>query len=360
MKKLFFIIIAAACLFAGSISAFAVEYEYKDALELTLCGKAFDTPNPYERMDFERFGGWEQKDINLLKQSTGIQVSFKTDSPSIAVKAVFAQPNRGGTSAYANRGFDLYIKKDGKWIWAGTRAANFAANDVTAVIVREMNDKMKECLLYLPTTSMLASVHIGVEEGCKLLAGEEPFRHKIILHGSSFMHGISTTRAGATVPGFLSRMTGLNFCSLGVSGDCKMQPQFANALKDAECDAFVFDAFSNPGADIIQERLFDFIETIQKGHPGKPLIFMSSIWRENRNFNEKTEEWEATKAEMASKMMAKAVKKYKDVYFIQSNASTPDHETTCDGTHPGDYGYYLWAQSVKDQIVEILAKYGIK
>ena len=356
MKKSILFIAALLC----SYAVFAVEYSYKEATELTITGKAFESSLPYERMDFDRWGGWEDKDINLLKQSTGIMVSFKTDSPSIAVKASFYKPNRSNTSGYANRGFDLYIKKGGKWLWAGARSANSGAPDFTAVIVRDMNEDLKECLLYLPTTGFLTSVQVGVEEGCKLEAGEQPFRHKIILHGSSFMHGISTTRAAASVPCYLSRMTGLMFCNLGVSGDCTMQPQFANALKDAECEAFVFDSFSNPSAEVIEERLFPFIETIQKGHPGVPLIFMSSIWRENRNFNNSVEEKEAAKAKMAEKMMAKAVKKYKDVYFIQSNASTDDHETTCDGTHPGDLGYYLWAQSVKDPILEILAKYGIK
>ena len=54
------------------------------------------------------------------------------------------------------------------------------------------------------------------------------------------------------------------------------------------------------------------------------------------------------------------MKKYKDVYFIESNASDEWHESSADGVHPGDGGYLLWALSVKDQILEILAKYGIE
>ena len=31
-----------------------------------------------------------------------------------------------------------------------------------------------------------------------------------------------------------------------------------------------------------------------------------------------------------------------------------------DGTHPDDYGYYLWTRSIEKAILRILRKYGIK
>ena len=63
---------------------------------------------------------------------------------------------------------------------------------------------------------------------------------------------------------------------------------------------------------------------------------------------------------MAETLMAEAVKKYKDVYFIYPNATSPDHEASVDGIHPTNYGYTLWAKSIVPQVLEILAKYGIK
>ena len=56
-----------------------------------------------------------------------------------------------------------------------------------------------------------------------------------------------------------------------------------------------------------------------------------------------------------------ACKKYKDVYFITTtNATSPDHYTSVDGTHPGDYGYTLWARSIRKPVLRILKKYGIR
>lgn len=364
MRKLFlFVLLAAAALSAGAQEMKDVKFQFTEASDLTVTGKVFtDTPNPYQRMDFTKYSGcWTVKDSTLLSMSSGIIISFRTNSPIISVKPEYDTVNNGNASGFATRGFDLYIRKDGKWLWAGVAASPYAKKAPENIkIVSYMDESLKECILYLPTYSSLKSVKIGTKEGSVIEKGAEPFRHRIALHGSSYMHGSSTTRAALTVPGYLTRMTGLQFCSLGVSGDCKMQPQFANALKDADVEAFVFDSFSNGTAKSIEENLFNFIETIQAAKPGVPMIFMSSIYRERRNFDAQHEEVEAAKALMAEKLMKIAVKKYKDVYFIPSNASTGAHETSVDGVHPGDYGYYLWAVSVKDRILKILAKYGIK
>jgi lysophospholipase L1-like esterase len=158
----------------------------------------------------------------------------------------------------------------------------------------------------------------------------------------------------------LMRWTGLQFLSLGCSGNCKMQPYFGEVLCDAEVDALVFDAFSNPNAKMIEERLFPFIEQLQKSHPDIPLIFQQTIYRERRNFNTSVEASENAKQEMAAKLMKEACKKYKNVYFIQTDATDELHETSVDGTHPGDYGYTLWAKSIEKPLLKILKKYGIK
>ena len=46
--------------------------------------------------------------------------------------------------------------------------------------------------------------------------------------------------------------------------------------------------------------------------------------------------------------------------LIDSNAADPNHDTSADGVHPADWGYHLWAESVRGPILKILKKYGIK
>ena len=227
-------------------------------------------------------------------------------------------------------------------------------------IISNMDGTIKECLMYLPILSEEHSVKIGVEEGAVLEPLENPFRHRIGIFGSSFTHGISTSRAGMAYPAVFSRETGLQMLSLGCSGNCKLQDYFADVLAAANVDAFVFDSFSNPSPEQIKERLFPFIEKVQAAHPGKPLIFQRTIYREWRNFNTGTADYEARRIAVADSLMKIACKKYKDVYYIHPSASASDHETTQDGTHPSDRGYQLWARSIEKPVKKILRKYGLR
>ena len=351
--------IAIICLLGLAINASAqTNFVYTEASELTLTGKMMDTPNPYHRVDTVRFKGFTKSENNQVRNSAGIAVAFRTNAKSISVLTKYGEvsyPNN--TSGFSARGYDLYIRKDGKWIWAGAGVPGDL--NKSFFIISNMDGSMKECLMYLPLLSEEYSIKIGVEEGAVLEPLENPFSHRIGIFGSSFTHGVSTSRAGMTYPAIFSRETGLQLLSLGCNGNCKMQDYFADVLAASDADAFIFDSFSNPSIEQIKERLFPFIEKIQAAHPGKPLIFQRTIYREWRNFNKKIDQEQAAKIEVADSLMKIACKKYKDVYYIHPSASAPDHETTQDGTHPSDRGYQLWARSIEKPVKKILRKYGI-
>lgn len=359
MKKKVLLLLAALTL--SCVCGFSQTWDYYEASDLTICGKVFPhTPNVYHRIDTEVYSGFDKMELDEVHMSAGIVVAFQTNSPHIVVKPEFLKISpASSTSPVSQKGFDLYLKKDGRWLWAGCSSSQ-KKNEANALLFSAGND-VHECLLYLPLFSEMASVQIGVVPGSVIKPLETPFRHRIAVFGSSFTHGTSTSRPGMNYPSQLSRMTGLQFLNLGCAGHCMLQSYFAEALADAEVDAFVFDAFSNPSAEIIKERLFKFIEIIQAKNPGKPLIFQKTIRRENRNFNQSADKKEQEKEVMAERMMREAIAKYKDVYYVTTtNATDPDHTSTADGTHPGDYGYRLWAESVVGPITDILANYGIR
>ncbi len=367
MKRFIIFFAAIICAVAAySQEENSVEYKYVDATKLTVVGKVFnDTPQPFHRLDTEKFQGFNDKEKKLMTYSSGIAIAFKSNSPSISIIPTYGEiKSSPATAVVSTRGFDLYIKDTegrygpaGNWVFAESHGGRA---DKPATIKDCLDTSMKEFLLYLPTYSEVKALQIGVEKGYKISKIENPFRHRIAIFGSSFTHGAATSRPGMTYPAQLGRMTGLQFLSLGCSGNCKLQKHFAEALAAADVDAIVFDAFSNPSAGMIEKLLFPFIEIIQESHPDIPLIFQQTIYRETRNFNAEKDESEAKKMQMAEKMMKLAMEKYDNVYFIVPDAASEAHDTSVDGTHPGDFGYWIWAESVKDQIVDILARYGIK
>ena len=333
-----------------------------EASELTLVGKLFpDTPNPYERLDTLVYGGLAQKEIKRALMASGISVAFKTDSRRITVQTVYKERGEALKSApQAYAGYDLFIRKDGEWVWAGSGVGSNSDPEAPVEIIKAMDGTMHECLLYLPLYSILESVKIGIDGGAEISAMENPFRHKVAVFGSSFTHGAGTTRPGMAYPAIFSRDTGIQILSLGVSGQSKLQMGFAKALAGAEMDALVLDAFSNPSVETIEERLFPFIETVQAAHPDIPIIFQTTIYREWRNFNTRFMAFEEARYNRSVELVKEAQKKYRNIYLVYPDASTPDHDTTSDGTHPNDYGYVLWAHSIEKPILKILKKYGIK
>ena len=336
------------------------KYKWTEASDLTLCGKLMtDTPNPYHRVDTVKFKGFTKKENFQVRMSSGISVAFKTNSTSIRVLTEYGQasfPTNG--NGYSSRGYDLYIKKDGQWVYAESGVANDLNKRFT--LIKNMDNSEKECLLYLPLYSEVKSVKIGIDKDADIEALPNPFRHRVGIFGSSFTHGSSTSRSGMTYPALFSRRTGIQLLSLGCSGNCKLQDYFCDVLCAADVDAFIFDSFSNPTEEQIKKRLFPFIEKLQKAHPGKPLIFQATIRRESRNFNAASEQEEQSRMDLVEQMMKEACKKYPDVYFIHPNATADDNNASVDATHPDNYGYNLWARSIEKPVMKILKKYGIK
>ena len=359
MKKLFLsAIFAVLC---WSANAADVVWKKVEASELTLLGKAFDTPNPYHRVDTCVYKGFTKGENWQCRVPAGLTVMFKTNADRIGVSVLFSKDvNMGAYCSY--RGFDLYIKKDGKWLWAGcTTFGNGKDPSLVRELVKDMAPGEKECLLYLPLYSEMYQCKVCVPEGSTLEALESPFRHKIVFHGSSFTHGISCTRAGMSYPMQFMRRTGLQVIPMGFSGNCRMQPRFAKVMEDIEADAYVFDPFSNPNIPTIRERLMPFIDRLVKAHPGKPIIIQRTIYWERENFNTVAQKEFQGRRDLSDSLMAIACKKYKDVYYIKPDAGLHNGESsTADGVHPNDNGYSLWEASIEKPILKILAKYGIK
>ena len=301
---------------AGAQTPKDVEYTFTEGYDLTLAGKLFtDTPNPYHRVDTVKYKGFTVSENKQVRESSGLMIMFNTNSTTISVKTDYGYIYNGTNSCpFASKGYDLYIKKDGKWLWAASGCPPHGKeNGYNVVLIKNMNSDMKECMLYLPLFSEENSIKIGVQKGAVIEKGALPFRHRIGIFGSSYTQGTSTGRAGMTYPAQFSRLTGIQLLSLGCSGNCKLQSYFADALADADVDGFIFDSFSNPLAPMIEERLFPFIEKLQAAHPGKPLIFQQTIYRESRNFNLDSDKTEQAKIDMADSLMRIACKKYKDV-----------------------------------------------
>ena len=224
------------------------------------------------------------------------------------------------------------------------------------VIVDNMGTEEKECLLYLPLYDELKSLEIGVSSDAHIYKGENPFKKKIVVYGSSILQGASASRPGMAYPARLSRSSGYNFINLGLSGNGKMEKEVAGMLADIDADAFILDCIPNPSPKEITERAVDFVMTLREKHPDTPIIIIQTLIRETGNFNQKARENVKQQNEAIAEQVEVLRKKgVKNLYFIKEDRFLgTDHEGTIDGTHPNDLGFDRMLKKYKPAISKIL------
>lgn len=339
---------------------------YHDAADLTIIGKAIPTSKTFTRIDTSAYKFNDKVIDEYACHSTGLAVLFATDSPIIRAKWVTSEKNASeNMTAIAQKGLDLYIRKDGEWVFAGVGRPKMAEGPDydrhEGTIVKEMAPGRKECLLYLPLYDRLDSLSIGVEEGAYVEPLENPFRYRIVVKGSSVTHGLAASRPGMSYAARFGRDNGFYCFNLGFSGKSKLQKEYAEYLADIEADAFIFDAFSNPSAETIHENFDRFVDIIRAAHPETPLIFMQTERRESRNFDVWREGFEAEKQSAAEAEIRERMKTDKHIYFLPSDDFLGhDHIATSDGSHPTDLGFTRMLDSIEPKILKILRKYGIR
>lgn len=362
MKRILLAIITAA--FSLNVSAQGIKWH--NAADFTIIGKPIPTSKPFTRIDGSVYKFNNKTIDRYAGYSTGLAVLFETDSPIIKARWTIGGGNSGANmAAIGQKGLDLYIMKGGKWVFAGVgspdmKKAPFSKHEGT--IVTDMTEDAKQCLLYLPLFDCVESLEIGVESGSVIKAIDNPFRHNIIVHGSSITHGASASRPGMTYAARFGRDNGLYTLNLGFSGMCKLQKEYAYYLADIkDVDAFIFDTFSNPQADVINENFDQFVDIVRAAHPNVPMIFLQTERRETRNFNTNREASEAAKQAAAEAVVKRRMKTDKNIYFLPSDDFLgKEHNATADGTHPTDLGFTYMLDSITPKIKKILKKYKIK
>ncbi|NDV79420.1 hypothetical protein D0T57_10605 [Dysgonomonas sp. 511] len=336
--------------------------KYVNASLLTLINKAQPDSSFFQRLDERKYSDLTPIVRRYFTYSTGLAIAFQTNSRNISARWE-TESNKFGvnTTLIAQTGLDLYIRRNGQWVFAGVGTPNYGVNHQSK-LVENMNDSLKECLLYLPLFTKVKNLDIGVDKDALLEALPVPFRHKIVVIGSSITHGASAGRPGMAYPARLNRALGFEFPNLGISGQCKLDAFLAHIAADTEADAFVLDVFSNPSPQQIEERLERFVAIIRKKHLDTPLIFLQTEVRDSGVFNEKIRKYEYEKR-IAAELGIKKLEQlgYKNIYFVNPGMDLgTDHQATVDGVHPSDLGFERILDKLQPVLVKILHRHKIR
>lgn len=334
--------------------------QYMDAKDLGVHGREAHQGAYYHRIDTTHFTKLPAFPKLLYTHSAGLYVSFRTNSQSVYAKwctsPAKAYPN---LAAIAFEGLDLYIRRDGQWVHAGIgRPGSEDCNEAT--LVTGMDKGWKECLLYLPLYDDVSQLEIGIDSKASLESVASPFGHNIPVYGTSIVHGASASRPGLAYPARLSRMTGLDFTNMGISGSAKMEPEVADMIAGLRMDALIIDCVPNCSPDNIRERTAPFIRIIREQHPDIPIIAIEGAFFEMGNFNQGVAADFRLRNERFREEIGKLQQSDPNLYLIGADGLMGnDHEGTIDGVHPNDLGFDRMIQKILPATKNILQRYNL-
>ncbi len=357
MRLFFLLLLCATCAFAQEKPV------YTDARNFQFIGKGLPTDPVYVRLDTAQTKPLTKAVKHLATHSAGIAVLFQTNSPYIRARwGLIKGLYYANITPIAHSGLDLYcLNKEGRWQWCGVGRPGDKDTLNDAPIVSNMDNSMKQFMLYLPTYNQVTSLEIGVAPGATISRIERPAidtAKRVVIYGSSILQGASASRAGMAYPSILERKTGWEFINLGFSGNGKMEFPVAELLATMPAKVFVLDCIPNPSAAQIRERAYPFIKHLLTTRPEVPILLVETVIREQGYFDQKVGATSKEKNEAIRDAYTKLKKEgFKQLYYLPAtDLIGHDHEGTIDGVHLTDLGFTRQAEAMLPLLRKLMKK----
>lgn len=300
----------------------------------------------YRRMPKEIAENVSEAVLSLHSHNAGGRVRFKTDSPYIAINAVYASVGKMSHFALSGSiGLDLYVTDDnGKEIYKKSFIPPFGITDGFESVIHFEDKKLRQITINMPTYSTLKDLYIGLDENSSLdYANEYKITKPIVYYGSSITQGGCVSRPGNIYQARISRKFDADYIDLGFSGSARGEDNMADYIKQLDMSAFVYDYDHNaPTLEHLEETHERFFKIVREANPDLPIIIMTApVFLPDKG-------WKARK-EVIKKTYDNAIANGdKNVYFIDGKdlMAYAENDGTVDDCHPTDFGFYSMAETL--------------
>ncbi len=312
---------------------------------------------------FDRFPASAQETVtpsvwSLSRDSAGMMVRFKSDSPSIHVHYKLLKSNLGMPHMPATgvSGVDLYARDDaGKWKWV--QVTKPATQEVKAEIVKGLAPGLREYAAYLPLYNGVEFMSIGVEKGSQF-EGLTPRAKPIVFYGTSITHGACASRPGMVHTAILGRRLDIPVVNLGFSGNGKMDKAVGDYLTQIDASAYVIDCSPNMGPAEVTAKCIPLVQQLRAARPDTPIILVedrrfTNDWITPAKYKFHSENHAALKAAY-EQLQAEQVK---NLFYIPGDSLYGDDtEGATDASHANDLGFMRQAELFEPVIRQALGK----
>lgn len=303
--------------------------------------------NPYLRMPAEIAKAVSSGVEKLSRNTAGVRLRLRTDSPFIAIHVEWDQRCRMAHMPFLGiSGFDLYRVRPtlSKQAYVGSYIPWEAADAGFESIV-ETPFGMTDYVLNFPLYNNVTRLWIGLQKGSR---AETPARYinerPVVFYGSSITQGGCASRPGNCYQNFLSRALDFDYVNLGFSGNGRAEDTMIEYLTGLEMSVFVSDYdYNAPNPEHLERTHEKLYKAIRCVHPDIPYIMISKP-----NFKY-TEDNSSRRAIIMRTYQNALEAGDKNVYFLDGASIFAGEEwdaCTVDGCHPNDLGFYRFYKAL--------------
>lgn len=275
----------------------------------------------------------------LQKHPSGVNVTFKTNSRFIKIKALLDGISyMAHMTAVGQIGFDLYVRVNNKWVFLNTTKINQASYDL--VLIDNLDNNIKEFRLYFPLYMGVNEAYLGIDNQASFTFIKEK-QDRVVIYGTSISQGGCATRPGMSYTNILDRMLNYEFINLAFSGSARLESEMIDILNRIDCKYLILEVEANNNKDSMVNILPNFISKLR----AKNIILISHF------------PWGKSLIDKDLKLQLDFLRDFQskipNVTFIDGVSLLEDLgcDETVDGVHLTDLGFYMLAVNIKPYLV---------
>jgi hypothetical protein len=338
---------------------------WRDALEIGIEGQGWtgQTARPYDRLPARAEGVVTPEVWGHSRKAAGLCVRFATDASVLHARwAIYGEPfGDEKITRVAHAGLDLYARlPDGRWSWVAVGLPS-DRKDTTTILRENMTPPasgLREYMLYLPYSSEVERLEIGVPHDAAFRALPPRTDRPIAYYGTSIVHGYHASRPGMTHAAQLARRLDHPVLNLGFAGCARMETAIAELLGELDACVYVLDPVPNMWPEILAERPVPFVRLLRERHPATPIVMVEDRIHAHAPFDAPLAELHAEHRrlwrEAFETLLAEGCG---DMHYIEHSALIgTDGDGTMDGSHPTDLGFWRYAEVLEPVLRPLIPK----
>lgn len=358
--KLSLLLAGASCWLAISVACGAdakcvsdANCEWIDVSKLDIGGRGFPSgEEPFVRLPKTQRDAAPKSIRSMSCESTGLNFRFKTTSGKLVFRYAVARRNWTDPLIPPSglQSISLWERREGgkDWEYVGKNHPSLDGTNEYVVGWRPQSTGW----LYLPMRAVVKSFQVGIERGRRFETVPYANPGKVVVYGTSIVHGGCVSSAGMMFTSFMGRRLDRDVVALGFSGWGKMELEMAALLSEIDASIYVIDCDWNMTVEMQKERYEPFVRKLRSLRPSTPILLCGGCTEANAPRRQ-----EVFAKSVFDKLKAEKSGQWERLHFLSGVDTLPKCSwATHDHCHPNDYGAPFMGETYARHIGDILGQ----